>query len=376
MNVIDKKGKKRKYWKLFVTIFIGFVLLLVLLYVRMISVRSAAYESLHKDEIVPVRALEVYETQVWKTIDFLSRIKGSQAIDVNAEVGGSVLKKNAVLGQRVKKGDILIELQDKRKEYKLTEAKARLDSAKADLVELKRKYDQTLTLVEKGIVARDSLDSLSNQLKARTADVDALEASTELNQWDVDHLRVKAPIDGQIVGVYPDEGQEVSVGQLLVKLINNEVEKAVTGVDSKWARIIQPGLKVTISKDTNDYVEKTSGQIIGVSPSMDSQSGTYEVEAKILDNKYDWWAGEVVNLEIPIEQLQDIVLIPRDAVLSNNKELFVFIYKGGKAIKQPVTVTWINGDTGAIPSSIIPSGTQVIVEGHVGLAEGQSVDLN
>ena len=134
MNVVDKKVKERKYWKLFVTIFIGFVLLLVLLYVRMISVRSAAYESLHKDEIVPVRALEVYETQVWKTIDFLSRIKGSQAIDVNAEVGGSVLKKNAVLGQRVKKGDILIELQDKRKEYKLTEAKARLDSAKADLV--------------------------------------------------------------------------------------------------------------------------------------------------------------------------------------------------------------------------------------------------
>jgi len=82
-----------------------------------------------------------------------------------------------------------------------------------------------------------------------------------------------------------------------------------------------------------------------------------------------------VSMRVPVELLKDVTILPRTAVLSDDKDLFIFVYKEGKALKVPIDVTWINDKEGAVSSSKIPEGTQVIVEGHVGLAGGQVVRL-
>ncbi len=269
----------------------------------------------------------------------------------------------------------MIILEDKRKNLILQEAEARLKSARANLEELKRKYEQTLTLVKKGIVARDTLDSLSNQLKAQSADVDALGAAYERAKWDVDHLRVRAPIKGRIVEIFPDIGQEVLADEVVVRMVNTSTQRVVAGVDAHWARMIQPGLTVNLSTTANGKVEGAKGKIIGVSPDMDPVSGTYMVEAKIVQNEYEWWPGEVVNMQLPVELLKNVTIVPQTAVLSDGGEVFLFIYDDGKALKVPVIVTWLNEKEGAIPTHMIPKGTKIIIEGHAGLADGQPVRI-
>ncbi len=134
-------------------------------------------------------------------------------------------------------------------------------------------------------------------------------------------------------------------------------------------------MKVILSTTYNNQVEKTEGEILGVSSNIDTASGTYRVEAKLTDNQYNWLPGEIVNMEIPIELLTNVIVVPRTAVLSDSNELFVFVYQDEKALKVPVSVEWINDREGTIPSNLIPKNSSIIIDGHVGLAGGQIVKL-
>ncbi|MEM7008944.1 MAG: efflux RND transporter periplasmic adaptor subunit, partial [Thermodesulfobacteriota bacterium] len=328
-----------------------------------------------EQRVSPVRVQETISTEVWKSTSFLARIEGGQTIDIEAVVGGWVVEKKVALGQEVEKGQELIILEDPRRVLRLKESEARLKSAKANLNELRRKYDQSLTLVEKGIIARDTLDSLANQVAAESANVDSLEASYGLMKWDVENMSLRAPIAGEIIHVIPDIGQELTAGELVVEMVSTEEKRAVAGVEPRWARVIEPGMKVKLSTTINNRLEHSEGSIIGVSPNIDSESGTYRVEAKIEDNEFNWLPGEIVNMEIPVELLKDVVVVPRTAVLSDSNKLFVFVYQDGKALKVPVSVDWINDREGTISKDLIPADSKIIIEGHVGLAGGQLVKL-
>ncbi|MEQ9619236.1 MAG: efflux RND transporter periplasmic adaptor subunit [Deltaproteobacteria bacterium] len=375
MSFERRSSRNKKQWLWFFGFLAAFLILLIGLYIRMISVRSSAFEAENSKKLSPVRVQEPSSTEVWRTTSFLARIEGGQSIDVMANTGGWVQEREAVIGESVEKDQPLLILRDERKVLKLKEADARLKSARANLNELKRKYDQTLTLVEKGIVARDTLQSLSNQVSSEASNVDALEAAYNLMEWDVDHLVIRAPISGKVVDTVPDVGQEVKAGELVAKMVSTSNERVVAGLEPRWARVIKPGMTVNFSTTLNGRLEKTEGEIIGVSPDMDSASGTYKVEARLIKNEYNWWPGEIVNMEVPVELLTDVILVPRTAVLSDNREFFIFVYKQGKALKVPVSVTWVNENEGSIPSDMIPEGSKIIVEGHVGLAGGQLVRL-
>jgi membrane fusion protein (multidrug efflux system) len=375
MSIQSKFSANKTKWLWFFGFLVVFLVLLIGLYLRMMSVRTAAFEAGMEKQPSPVRVQEPDATEVWRTNSFLARIEGGQSIDIMASTGGWVQEQAAVIGEAIEKDEPLIILQDERKVLKLKEAQAMLESARANLNELKRKYEQNQTLVEKGIVARDTLQSLSNQVSSERSRVEALEASFNLMKWDVEHLIIRAPISGKVSDVVPDVGQEVKVGELVAKMVSTSDEHVVAGVEPRWARIIKPGMKVNFSTTLNGTLERTEGEIIGVSPDMDSASGTYKVEARLINNEHNWWPGEIVNMEVPVELLTDVVLVPRTAVLSDNREFFIFVYKDGKALKVPVSVTWVKENEGSIPSSMIPEGSLIIIEGHVGLAGGQLVRL-
>lgn len=367
--------KKRKQWIWFFGFLAAFLVLTIGLYIRMMSVRTSAFEGETKTNLTPVKVQETAVTEIWRTTSFLARLEGGQTISIMADVGGWVVERKAVLGQHLEKDEPLIVLKDARKVFKLKESEARLEAARANLSELRRKYNQTLTLVEKGIVARDTLDSLSNQVSSEASGVDGLEASYNLMRWDVEHLTITAPITGKVVEILPDIGQEVMVGKVVAKMVSTANERVVAGVEPKWARVIKAGMTVNINTTLNGVLEEAEARIIGVSPDMDPASGTYKVEAELLGNKYNWWPGEIVNMQVPVELLTDIVIVPRTAVLSDNRDLFIFVYMDGKALRVPVSVVWINESEGSIPSRMIPEEGKVIIEGHVGLAGGQLVRL-
>lgn len=362
-------------WKWFAGFLLCFFAVMLALYFRMSSVRSSALESDFKRKPQPVNVLNPVVTDAWRTANFLARVQGGQTIELRTDVGGWVEEIRIEIGSNVDIDDTLLVLKDERKELALLEAKSRLNSARADLKELRRLYNKNISLVEKGIVAKDTLESLNNQIAAKAAQADALDASYKRSNWDVEHLVIKSPIKGKIIDVIPDIGQEVMVNEVVVNLVNSTRKEVVAGVDANWARTLRKDTKVTLTNFINDELQTSTAVIRGISPNIDQASGTYSVEAEIVDEDNNWLPGEIINMEVPIELLRDVVKVPRTAILSDSNNVFVFIYADGIAKKVPIEVTWLNDEQGAISSDSLPRGSKIIIEGNAGLADDQPVRI-
>lgn len=369
------KKNLNNQWRTFSIIFFAFIIFLSLLYLRLVNVRKDASEIEPDSEIVPVKAVRIEPNDQWIYRTILGRVEGAQEVDVYAVVSGWVNKINTVRGEEVVKDQTLIELQDPRKTLSLQEAEGRLRSARANLRDIRRRYSQNKTLFEKGIISRDTLDSLSNQLEAELANVRSLEATYERMKWDLGQLTIQSPINGKVVEIIPDIGQEVKINEVIAKIVNLSGKKIVAGVDASLAKRIETGSSITISSKAFGDVEETEGRIIGISQDIDRNSSTYTVEVKIVANDNNWLPGEVVNLKIPVKKLKNVVRVPITSVLSDSNELFVFLVKDGKSLKVPVEVTWVDDKTGLIDISFLNEGTMLITEGSSGLTNGQKIEV-
>jgi len=364
---------RKRQWFLFWLAIAGFAVIVLLLWFRLMSVRSRAFEAAAGRVAPPVRVMEIEPAEVWKKVTFLGRVKGGQTIDVRADVGGWVVERRVERGEKVKKGAPLLVLEDERRDLDMKEALARLNSVKAGLKELERKLAQSGKLFEKGIVPLDTLNSYKNEVNAKRADVDALKAAYDRMKWDFEKLVVRASISGQVVEILPDIGQEVLRDEVVARMVNTANQRVVAGIDIKWARKISSGQPVDIVANMDGKERVIKGIVTGVSRNVDAASGTYVLEARIPDYENYLWPGEVVKLLVPVERLVDVVKVPRSAVLSDQDELFLFAYVDDMAKKVPVNVTWLDDKTGAVPAQELPSGVKVIVEGHAGLVDGERV---
>lgn len=373
MRLIQRRS--RKSWILFLIIFAGFILFLTFLYLRLLSVRSEAAKEVKQDLPVPVRVVSAEKTDGWLYREVIGRIEGAQEIDIRTNVNGWVDAKNFQRGDTVDSGDVLVELEDERTQAAYSEAMYNLESAKAKLNESRRKLAQNRILLEKGIISKDAMQESENQVNIDSANVNSLEASLKRARFNYDKLRVRSPIDGQLVEIVPDIGQEVLEGEVIARVVNISKVRVVAGVDASLARSLKNGLTVDLSLKLNGKSEAAKGIISGISKNFADNTGIYEVEVDIRSENINWWPGEIVSIRFPVKKYENVVKVPRSAVLSDSSELFVFIVKNGRTMKLPVEITWLNDEFGYVGASQIPIDSRIIEEGAAGLTSGQQVRI-
>ena len=365
----------KKPWITFILIFFGFLIFLGVLYLRLTSVRSDAADNSDVISIKPVKTIDIISTESWINKEVLGRVQGGQAVNIRTNVSGWVKTIHFIMGQNIRKDEIIITLYDNRTEIKLLEAKYNLESTMASLQETQRIYEKNKVLLNKGIIAKDEVDSTYNKLESDKAKVRALEAIYKRVKWDYDNLKIKSPINGKVVKVEPDVGQEVLNGEIVARVVNLDEKKIIAGVDVTVARLIKTDMEVKLSTNTNGESEFATGKVVGVSQNFDDISNTYEVEINILDKNVNWWPGEIVLVNVPTRKLDNVTLIPRTAVLSDADQFFVFVAKDGISMKIPVEVVWVDDKNGFIPVDKFPKNSQIIIEGNAGLKSGQKVNV-
>ena len=302
------KGKnQRSQWLNFFIIVALFILFLGGLYLRLISVRSDAAKTEKTVIKKPVKVIPLQRTERWIYRDVLGRIEGGQTVKIRADVGGWVEEIRVTRGQEVKKGELIVKLFDERKKVELDEVLFRFNSGKSNLKETRRKYNQSKELFEKGIIAKDTLDSLYNRMESEEANLKSLEASYNRIKWNYDNLEIKSPINGKIIDIIPDIGQEVLVRELVAEVVNLTSKKIVAGVDASIARLAKKVENVEVNLRVNGHEESTMGKIVGISQNTNDLSGTYDIEVRITDENVDWWPGEIVSIKIPIKKMNNII---------------------------------------------------------------------
>lgn len=198
-----------------------FIISGMLLLIPMLGLRSGQGEKME------------YLTETVKRGDLVKAVKASgevgavQQVSVGAQVSGQIKTLHVVLGQSVKKGDLIAEIDSTTQQSELNINEAKLETYEAQLLSqeitvkvAQAQYDRELKLKVKGSTTAESLDQAEDNLaaaKARLNELNSLIKQTkiavETAEVNLGYTRIEAPLSGTIVSIPVEEGQTVNATQ-------------------------------------------------------------------------------------------------------------------------------------------------------------------
>lgn len=189
---------------------------------------GSTYFFISQDKSTPTYLTEnVMRTNVEKTVVASGSIQSSNEVDVGAQVSGKIMKLYVKLGQNVKKGEMIAEIDSTTQLNALNKAKAALASYQAQLKAKQTAYNvaqssytRLAKLYKLQATSLDELNSAKNSLDAAKAEIDALQesikqAEIEVNtaETNVGYTKITSPIDGTVISTPISEGQTVNANQ-------------------------------------------------------------------------------------------------------------------------------------------------------------------
>lgn len=220
-------------------------------------------------------------------------LEGVKQVDVGAQVSGQLKSLKVKLGDKVKKGQWLAEIDPlvlrntlRQAEVDEEKLKAQRASAQAQMKQAKRLYDRYKELQTDQSVSRQDFESAESDYDMQQANVRALDAEIKSAQVQIDtakvnlgYTRIIAPIDGDVVGVVTQEGQTVIAQQLapvLLKLADLDTMTIKAQVSEADVIHITPGQEVyfTILGEDKRYYAKLRGTEPAPQDYLETESGS------------------------------------------------------------------------------------------------------
>jgi cobalt-zinc-cadmium efflux system membrane fusion protein len=257
---------------------------------------------------------------------------------VNALVGGVIRKINVIEGQQVKKGQVVVVIENP----EFIRLQQEYLTSKDNMVYLKQEYErqQTLKEADAGIgkvyqqasanyaAEQSKLHTLEAQLRQIHIDPSAISKGTLVEQ-----VPVSAPISGTVGKINLSVGTYTDASSPIMEILNNSTVYCNLQVFEKDLAKVRTGQKVNFSL-TNQDDERFSGQVYGINKSLDTGIRAATVYAVIHDTgSLNLIAGQYVASLIETGK-QLVNAVPKDAIVRANDKSYIFVLEGTE--KEPV----------------------------------------
>ena len=269
-------------------------------------------------------------------------------VKVGARITGKVEHLYANIGDRVKKGQILVRLeQDDLKarsdqaEAAYLEAKAAFDKAKIDL-------DRDKPLAEKGYVTQQSIDVLQNAYDMTNARVMKAKADQDYAKAQLSYATITAPIGGTIASVTTQQGETVAAGLnaptfiTIIDLNKLEVNAYVDETDVGKIGVGQEALFTVDTFADRDF----KGKVTAIYPRAVLQENVvnYITLISIENSEGKLKPDMTANVTITLKKKKGVLAIPGAAVVREGGKKYVTLQaKDGKTTRREVKTGWKEG---------------------------------
>lgn len=289
-------------------------------------------------------------------VEALGTARANESIDVTAKVSGIVTRIAFSEGQAVRKGDVLVTLED-------SESQANLAEANAALVEVRSQYDRAKELFATRAVSRSDLDQLEATVQANEARVAA--ATARLSDFVI-----RAPFAGRVGLRNVSPGSLVSPGEVITTLDDTSVIKLDFSIPETFLSVVNEGM--TINAESAAYRDRTfEGRVLSVDTRVDPLTRSVAVRARV--NNDDNLLKPGMFLTVGLIQEEDLALaVPEEALVPEQDRQYVFVVEEGAAKKQLVSVGRRKPGWAEITSGL-SNEVRVVLEGTQKLRDGASV---
>ena len=348
--------------------------------------------SLMKPEPQPSFITEVVKRgDIRQTVSATGEISPSNLVSVGAEASGQIKQLYVKLGQQVKKGDLIAEIDSTNQINTLNTEKSKLETYQAKLVSAEialssaeKKYKRELALWKEQATSKEDLESAQDSLAAAKANVAELKAAIKQSKISINtaeselgHTRITATMDGTVVAIPVEEGQSVNAAQstpTIIQLANLEtmlnkmqiaegdITKVKAGQDISFTILSEPDTPIKAKLDSVDP-GLTTMSLGSYTSSTDTTSNAiyYYARALVPNSDGKLSIGMTTQNTIEINGVKNVLLVPTLTVKKHNGKSYVSILGAdNKAVEREVTVGLKDSMNTEIKSGL-KEGEKVIV---------------
>ncbi len=289
-----------------------------------------------------------------------------QSVDVKPEVSGRVREIYAEEGDRVKKGDPLLKIDEEVYRRSYEEVLWRLRQAEEDLKKESAVSSRRKRLYEKELISREEFEEVSTRVEVLKAKIEELKALLKRMKLDLERTLVRSPTEGVILSRLVNVGDYVSPQTVTYSILNDKKLRFVFKVPQE----LSPRVKVGGTVEITVSGRRLNARISYVSPSAD-RARLITVKALVPSegfllkpNMY----GEVVLTYGRTEAFK----VPEQALQLSGTQSFLWVVRDSRAVKVPVKVL-SHRDGYLFVEGGLSEGDRVVVEGLLFLYEGAKV---
>ena len=282
------------------------------------------------------------------------------------------------IGARVKKGDLLAEIETPEIDQQLQQARAGLETAEANYRLAETTAERWQGLLKSNSVSKQETDQAVANMAAQKATVDANSANVRRLEQLQSFEKVYAPFDGVITARNTDIGALIDAGaggqsKELFHLAAIGTLRVFVAVPEVYSNAAQAGAKASLTLD--EYPGRTFyGTLVRDSSTIDTASRTLLVEVDVANSAGQLLPGAYVSVHLKLPGKVRSVTVPADTLLFRSEGLRVGVVRAGNAVLTPVTIGRDYGSTVEIVSGLQPSDA-VILDPADSLATGSPVRL-
>jgi membrane fusion protein (multidrug efflux system) len=319
----------------------------------------------------PVKVVTAAVGSFQKSINYKGTVMAWQTANIMPEVAGRIARIHKQVGEEVRAGDILAELDLTALNLQKKQAEAGVSVAEKGLSDARLNQERMTRLFEKNAVSSFQLEKSKLAFVAAETQVDSARASLDMILYNIGKSHMKAPFAGIVsarrvdVGdmVNPMMGSDRAVMELL-DLSRVKVIVDLTAEDIEKISLGQP-CRVRVSGNEQEF----SGEVFSKSLSADTGSKSFRVEIAVPNQDQTIRANVFAEVWIEIEKLEDVLVLPLPALLLDR---YLMVVENGRARKIEVQKGVSNADVFVV-SAGLKAGQVVIVEGNYDLQDGQEV---
>lgn len=262
-------------------------------------------------------------------------------------------------GQRVRKGQVLARLETERLRLEAARAKAEADKAREN-------FERNTRIYEKNLISKELYD------QSRFA-LDAARAAYELAQLTLYESEIRAPFDGVVSARYIKLGNAIQPNTAAFKVTQMDTLHAHIYVPERDIRKLAPRQTATMALDA--WPDKLfTGSILRVNPVVDASTGTVKVTVAMAPGQPELKPGMFGRIEILYDRRDAAVLVPKDAVLTEDAAQSVFVVAGGKAQRRSIKVGYSDSRHYEVLEGL-KSGDEVVTTGQANLKDDARVHV-
>lgn len=278
------------------------------------------------------------------------------------------------IGARIKRGQLLAEIESPEVDQQLQQAQGNLTVAKANQKLSGITAERYSNLFKTDSVAKQDVDNAVQDAEAKTATVSADQAAVARLQQLVAYDQVYAPFDGVITGRNVDVGALVdadtnTAGKELFHLASTATLRVYVSVPEVYSRAAKPG--VTAYLTLSEFPGRTfHGSIVRNAESIDTNSRTLLVEVDVKNPTGELLPGSYVSVHLKLPSKVEAVTVPANALIFRSAGLQIAILRKGHVRLVPVDIGHDYGDNVEIVSGL-SKNDQVIVNPSDSIASGE-----